>query len=122
MNVGDRLGPLVKGPLTTRNLVEYAGASLDFNRIHYDEPFAKAGGHPTVLVHGMLSMAFLGQLAAKAGVVRELKARFKAPCYVGDTVTVTGTVEAVEGEISIALVARRADGTVILEGAARVTR
>ena len=59
---GLALPPLTKPPLTTRQLVQYAGASGDFNRIHYDEPFAKAGGFPTVIAHGMLSMGFFGQL------------------------------------------------------------
>ena len=65
MTPGDQLGPIERGPITTRQLVEYAGASLDFNRIHYDEPFAKAGGFPSVIAHGMLSMGFFGELVAR---------------------------------------------------------
>src|SRR6185369_914504 len=97
--VGERLGPITRGPITTRQLVEYAGASLDFNRIHYDEPFARAGGHPSVIAHGMLSMAFLGQLAVQVAGnqarLRTLKARFRAVAYPGDVITVRGEVVSV---------------------------
>jgi acyl dehydratase len=125
--VGERIGPIRRGPITTRQLVEYAGASLDFNRIHYDEPFAKAGGFPSVIAHGMLSMAFLGQLAVElAGgpaALRALSTRFRAVTLPGDTVEVRGEVTAVRSEedqtlVELALTATRSDGTVTLEGAA----
>ena len=125
--VGDRLGPIERGPLTTRQLVEYAGASLDFNRIHYDEPFAKAGGFPQVIAHGMLSMAFLGQLvvaiAGSTTSVRVLSTRFRAPTFPGDVVRVDGEVTSVREEgahtlVELRLRATRTDGTVTLEGAA----
>lgn len=121
--VGQQVGPLIRGPITTRQLVEYAGASLDFNRIHYDEPFAKAGGHPSVIVHGMLSMAFLGQLAAqlagKEHRVARLQARFRAVAYPGDTITARGEITAVAADATeLKLSATRSDGTVILDGGA----
>jgi acyl dehydratase len=125
--VGQTLGPIEHGPLTTRQLVEYAGASLDFNRIHYDEPFARAGGFPSVIAHGMLSMAFLGQLVAQLGggpgPMRELRARFRAVAYPGDTLVVAGVVKAVRTEgsshvVELELNARRRDGTVVLDGSA----
>lgn len=126
--VGDVLPALSRGPLTTRQLVEYAGASLDFNRIHYDDPFAKAGGHPSVIAHGMLSMAFFGQMAhvaarhlGPAAHIAQLTARFKAVTYPGDEVTVTGEVTAVRPDaVELKMIARRSDGTVTLEGSATV--
>ena len=36
--------------------MQYAGASLDRNRIHWDEPFAKQVGLPDVIAHGMFTM------------------------------------------------------------------
>ena len=133
LTVGQTLGPLVRGPITTRQLVEYAGASLDWNRIHYDDPFARAGGHPSVIAHGMLSMAFLGQLTAElAGGPKHivaLSARFKAIAYPADTIRVTGTVAAIREEagsrkIELALRAERLDATgaatVIIDGAATI--
>ena len=127
VHVGDALPALEKPPITTTQLVQYAGASGDFNRIHYDEPFAKEGGFPSVIAHGMLSMGFFGQLVADwAGgpehVVR-LAARFKAVTFPGDRITVGGEVvarDADAGTVELKLVAKKPDGTVTLEGSATV--
>jgi acyl dehydratase len=127
IRVGDALPPVEKPPITTTQLVMYAGASGDFNRIHYDEPFARDGGFPSVIAHGMLSMAFFGQLVADwAGgpqhVIR-LSARFKAVTFPGDRITVGGEVTAHDeaaGTVELSLFARKPDGTVTLEGAATV--
>ncbi|MGZ3405630.1 MAG: MaoC/PaaZ C-terminal domain-containing protein [Polyangia bacterium] len=125
--MSDTLPPLEKPPISTTQLVQYAGASGDFNRIHYDEPFAREGGFPSVIAHGMLSMAFFGQLVADwAGgpqhVVR-LSARFNAVTFPGDRITVGGEVvarDAAAGTVELKLFARKPDGTVTLEGSATV--
>ena len=57
---GTELPPLVKNP-TTRQLVQYAGASGDFNEIHYDRSFAQSEGLQDLLLQGALKNAFLGQ-------------------------------------------------------------
>jgi len=127
VHVGDTLPPVDKSPITTMQLVQYAGASGDFNRIHYDEPFAREGGFPSVIAHGMLSMGFFGQLVADwAGGpqhVARLAARFKAVTFPGDRVTVGGEVVARDeaaGTVELKLFARKQDGTVTLEGSATV--
>jgi acyl dehydratase len=126
VEVGDRLGPLEKTPITKRQLVEYAGASGDFNPIHYDEPFAREGGFPSVIAHGMLSMAFFGQLLSDwAGphAVARIGVRFKAVTFPGDVVTVAGEVTARDDAArtcEVKLVARKPDGSVTLEGTATV--
>lgn len=127
VHVGDALPPVDKAAITTMQLVQYAGASGDFNRIHYDEPFAREGGFPSVIAHGMLSMAFFGQLVADwAGGpqhVARLAARFKAVTFPGDRVTVGGEVIARDeaaGTVELKLFARKQDGTVTLEGSATV--
>jgi acyl dehydratase len=118
MKPGDVIGPLEKPPITTKQLVMYAGASGDFNPIHYDHAFAAAGGYPSVIAHGMLSMAFFGQLLGGFRV-RRLSARFKAVTFPGDVVTVSGEVVSVAGNTAeIKLTARTQKGTVTLEGAA----
>ena len=55
------LPELVKHP-TTRQLVQYAGASGDFYEIHYDQDFARGTGLPGVILHGLLKTAWLAQL------------------------------------------------------------
>src|SRR5947209_2210326 len=127
VHVGDALVPVDKAAFTTMQLVQYAGASGDFNRIHYDEPFAKEGGFPSVIAHGMLSMAFFGQLVADwAGGpehVARLAARFRAVTFPGDRITVGGEVTARDeaaGTVELTLFAKKADGTITLEGSATV--
>jgi acyl dehydratase len=56
VNVGDELPPLTVR-LTRESLVRYAGASGDFNPIHYSDRHATAIGLPGVVAHGMLTMA-----------------------------------------------------------------
>jgi acyl dehydratase len=123
MKTGDKQ-TLVKPAITTRQLVQYAGASGDFNRIHYDEPFARAGGFPSVIAHGMLSMGFFGELVARwagaANIVR-ISTRFKAVTLPGDVVTVEGVVTGVDaGTANIQLTAKTQKGQVTLEGSATV--
>ena len=124
LRVGAALPPLTKPPITTRQLVQYTGASGDFNPIHYDADFALAGGYPSVIAHGMLSMAFFGQLvsgfAGPAAICR-ISARFKAVTYPGDVITCSGEVtalDAAEHTAELKLTARNQSGAVTLEGAA----
>jgi hydroxyacyl-ACP dehydratase HTD2-like protein with hotdog domain len=58
---GEELPELVKHP-TTRQLVQYTGASGDFYEIHYDKDFAISTGLPGVILHGLLKAGFLAQL------------------------------------------------------------
>ncbi len=70
---GDQLPELVKHP-TTRQLVQYAGASSDFYEIHYDQDFARGTGLPGVILHGLLKTAWLAQLVTDwAGPQARLK-------------------------------------------------
>ena len=61
VNVGDEILELVKHP-TTRQLVQYAGASGDFYEIHYDQEYARGVALPGVILHGLLKAGYLGQL------------------------------------------------------------
>ncbi|WP_169079294.1 MaoC/PaaZ C-terminal domain-containing protein [Microcella alkalica] len=85
-------------------LVRYAGASGDFNPIHYRDDVAASVGLPGVLAHGMLTMGFAVQpvvdwLDAR-GWVSDYQVRFTRPIVVdpvdGATVTVVATVGAVD--------------------------
>ena len=68
---GDALPELVKEPVSRTQLVKYAGASGDYNPIHYDDEAARAGGLEGVIAHGMLSMGFLGQFRRKPPLAQE---------------------------------------------------
>ncbi len=98
--VGQELSPLVKPPITQEQLRRYADASGDYNPIHLDEQAARRVGLDSVIAHGMLSMAFLGQfvnqhIAAIPGArIEHLKVRFMNMVRLGDTLTCHGVVKA----------------------------
>ena len=48
-------------PVTTKQIVMYAGASGDFNQIHYDQSYAESAGLGGVIAHGMLTMGMAGR-------------------------------------------------------------
>lgn len=98
---GDRF-EFEKEPFTTRQLVMYAGASGDFNRIHYDHSFAVEAGLGGVIAHGMLSMGCLGQAvlhwATPGSVVKSIRARFVYPVRPGDALRFVGIVLDMTGD------------------------
>ena len=118
--------------VTRRDLVRYAGASGDFNVIHWNERIAKSVGLPDVIAHGMLTMAlagrFLTEWAGDPGAVIEYGVRFSAPVVVPDddkgaTVEVSGTVtERLDGQRVAVDVTARSDGTKVLTRARAVVR
>jgi acyl dehydratase len=112
--------------LTRTQIVQYAGASGDFSPLHTDEPAARAAGYPSVMGHGMMTMAASARVLTDwygCDALRTLSCRFTAPVWPGDQLTVTVTVEAVEtvGAITLVLLALSAqnqDGQVVLTGTA----
>jgi acyl dehydratase len=100
--VGDAL-PERSFPLQRLDLVRYAGASGDFNVIHWNEGMATSVGLPNVIAHGMLTMATAVRLvtdwAGDPGAVLEYGVRFTRPVVVPDddqgaTIVVSGVVAA----------------------------
>lgn len=87
-------------------LVRYAGASGDFNPIHYRDDVAQSVGLPGVLAHGMLTMGAAAspvvEWLGSAGSVRDYQVRFTRPVPVdaerGAPVFVTATVGALDAE------------------------
>ena len=124
MKTGDELTPLVKEPVTRLQLVQYAGASGDFNPIHWDPERGQEMGLGGVIAHGMLSMGFLGQFVAQvAGPrrVRRLKVRFAAMVRPGDELTCRGTVRSVEdGTATLDVWAENSEGEKVTTGEAEV--
>ncbi|WP_028929143.1 MaoC family dehydratase [Pseudonocardia asaccharolytica] len=84
---GDELPPL-ELRLTRADLVRYAGASGDFNPIHWSDRTAAAVGLPGVIAHGMLTMALAGRLVTRwvgdPAAVRSYAVRFTRPVVVPD--------------------------------------
>jgi acyl dehydratase len=124
LGVGHELPALVKPPVELIQLVRYAGASGDFNRIHVEEGYAQAAGYKSVFAHGMLVMGFLGQLvsdfAGGTAAIRKLSCRFKAITWPGDVITCGGRVSAHRPDrtVELTLFAHNQEGQVVAEGAA----
>lgn len=91
---------LQKEPVTTRQLVMYAGASGDYNPIHYDLPHAQSAGIGGVIAHGMLTMAFAGQCvsdwAGPSARIADIGGRFLKPVRPGDIVEMIATVRTIQ--------------------------
>jgi acyl dehydratase len=92
---GDEVPPLVVKP-TLQDLVRYAGASGDFNPLHYDRDFAVKVGLPGIIIHGALKSAWLGRLLTdclgESGTLRKLAAQYRGVDFPGDTLTCRGVV------------------------------
>lgn len=114
------------------DLVQYAGASGDFNPIHWNERVATSVGLPNVIAHGMLTMATASRVVTDwvgdPGRVVSYGVRFSSPVVVPDddlgaTLTVSGTVEKKndDGTVVVGLTAT-VDGSKVLMGAKAVVR
>jgi acyl dehydratase len=98
---GDEFPVTEIGPLTRTDFVRYAGASGDFNPIHYDDVLATGLGLPSVFGMGMLHGGALGiRLARWVGPdnLRSFSVRFSGQVWPGDVLTMRGQVVAVERE------------------------
>ena len=105
LEVGQEIGS-TEFLLTRDSLVRYAGASGDFNQIHYRDDVAAAVGLPGVLAHGMLTMGAAVQVAVdwagNAGAVIDYQVRFTKPVVVdpvaGAVLVVTGKIGEIDAE------------------------
>jgi acyl dehydratase len=113
------------------NLIQYCGASGDFNVIHWNERVATSVGLPNVIAHGMFTMAEAGRVvtdwAGDPGAVIEYGVRFSSPVAVPDddkgaTLEVSGTVaEKLDGNrVAVDLDARVGDSKVLAKARAVV--
>ncbi|MBP2706481.1 MaoC family dehydratase [Microbispora sp. RL4-1S] len=113
------------------DLVKYAGASGDFNTIHWNERYAKAVGLPDVIAHGMYTMAqggrFVTAWAGDPAAVVDYGVRFSSMVVVPDddegaTITISGVVEEKleDKRVVVVLTARSGDSRVLSKARAVV--
>src|SRR5437870_10564837 len=99
LEVGQTFSAVVVEDLKRTQIVQYAGASGDYNPLHSDEKFAtEAAGYPGVFAHGMLTMGMTGRLLTDwvgDGRLTKYGVRFSKQVWPGDTLTATATVDAV---------------------------
>ena len=102
LKVGDIHAEQVVDNLTRTQIVQYAGASGDYNPIHTDEMYTtKVAGYPSVFAHGMLTMGMTGVMLTNYvgdGRLTRFGVRFTRQVWPGDTLTAKATVEAIREE------------------------
>lgn len=128
VQAGQALPERTFGPQTRTDIVRYQGAGGDFNPIHHDDEFARAGGMPGAFSVGMLQAGYLGTYCVDLfgpWAVRSLAVRFAEQVWPGDVLTIAGTVTAVrfDGDTALAdveLSLTRSGGGVAVTGTATV--
>ena len=127
LNVGDTYSECLVEDLKRTQIVQYAGASGDYNPLHTDEVFTtQVAGYPSVFAHGMLTMGMTGRMLTNYvgdGRLTKFGVRFTSQVWPGDTLNSTATVESVEdGIVNLTVVTTNQDGATVLSGyaAARV--
>lgn len=124
LNVGDTHSERVVEDLKRTQIVQYAGASGDYNPVHTDELFTKEiAGYPTVFAHGMLTMGMTGRMLTNYvgdGRLTEYGVRFTNQVWPGDTLDATATVVKVEdGLVNLDVETVNQKGDVVLKGSAQ---
>jgi acyl dehydratase len=118
-------------PVERLNLVMYAGASGDFNPIHWNEQVAKSVGLPDVISHGMFTMAqggrFVTDWVGDPGAVLDYGVRFSGMVVVpnegGTSIVVSGVVEQkLEDNKVVVGITARVDGQKVLTQAKATVR
>jgi acyl dehydratase len=123
--------PAVEYPVRRVNLVMYAGASGDFNPIHWNERFAKSVGLPDVIAHGMFTMAeggrFVTDWVGDPAAVVDYGVRFSSMVVVPDdengaTLVVSGVIEEKleDKRVLVTLTAKSGDSRVLSKARAVV--
>jgi acyl dehydratase len=93
--VGDEL-PTRSNRIDRAQLVMYAGASGDFNPLHWNEEFARSVGFPSVIAHGMFNMGLVarvvGDWTGDVGTLRRLRVQFRKEVRPGELLVAKGRV------------------------------
>lgn len=84
--------------ITQKMLDDFRVITGDVNPLHNDEVYAQSKGHPSVVAFGMLTASFLSTLAGvympgEKSLIHEVNTKMERPVYVGDKLTIEGTVK-----------------------------
>jgi acyl dehydratase len=123
--VGQEHSAVVVDNLTRTQLVQYCGASGDYNPLHSDEIFAtQVAGYPTIFAHGMLTMGMAGHMLTDYvgdGRLRTYGGRFKSQVWPGDVITASTKIVEIDAEtgvVSLDVVVSNQDGVEVFAGTA----
>jgi acyl dehydratase len=127
LKVGDTHKERVVENLSRTQIVQYAGASGDYNPLHTDEVYTtQAAGYPSVFAHGMLTMGLTSKMLTNyvgPGRLKKFGVRFTNQVWPGDTLDATATVEAIRDEdggkvVDLKLSTTNQDGKEVVSGSA----
>jgi acyl dehydratase len=125
LKVGDTYSERVVENLSRTQIVQYAGASGDYNPLHTDEVYTvQVAGYPSVFAHGMLTMGLTGKMLSNyvgAGRLTKFGVRFTHQVWPGDTLDAKATVAAIREEggqhyIDLSVSTVNQDGKEVLSG------
>ena len=121
LKVGDSFTQRLVEDLKRTQIVQYAGASGDYNPLHTDEIFTtEVAKYPSVFAHGMLTMGMTGKMLTDHfgdGKLTKYGVRFTAQVWPGDTLTVRTTVVSVaDGEAELSVSTVNAEGREVVSG------
>ncbi len=95
LQIDDELPTLTKPPITRTTLAYFCGASNDHNPVHIDIDAAQAVGMDDVFVHGMLNMAYVGQMLTQwlpQDSLRTFEVKFGTMVHLGDQLSCKGLI------------------------------
>jgi acyl dehydratase len=127
IKVGDTHSERVVENISRTQLVQYAGASGDYNPLHTDEVYTvQAAGYKSVFAHGMLTMGLTGKMLTNYvgdGRLTKFGVRFTNQVWPGDTLDAKATVAAIREEggkhfVDLALSTTNQDGKEVASGSA----
>lgn len=127
LKVGDTHSERVVENLTRTQIVQYAGASGDYNPLHHDEIYTTlVAGYPSIFAHGMLTMGLTGKVVTDFvgdGTLTRFGVRFTNQVWPGDTLDAKATVLAVREEagqhyVDLAVSTVNQDGKEVMSGTA----
>tara|TARA_B100000686_G_C16689769_1_gene916941 strand:- start:446 stop:853 length:408 start_codon:yes stop_codon:yes gene_type:complete len=121
VKIGDIYQETLVNNLSRTQIVQYAGASGDYNPVHTDELFTReVAGYPSVFAHGMLTMGMTGRMLTNYvgdGRLKKYGVRFTNQVWPGDSLTAIATVKEVTGNTAkLDVQTTNQDGTVVLSG------
>ena len=103
---------------TEDDVALFARISRDYNPVHFDARFAKAKNFSAPICHGLLAASLATEIGGQIGwLVSSMNFRFKGPVYVGETITCTWVMTAIDqnGRAKASVTTTKEDGAAVIE-------
>ena len=103
---------------TEDDVIRFARISRDYNPVHFDARFAKAKNFSAPICHGLLVASLATEIGGQIGwLASAMNFRFRGPVYVGETITCTWVMTAIEqnGRAKASVTITKEDGVTVIE-------